>query len=62
MRMESWGGITGKDSGASLLEGLAAVGSLTLLVCTLLWSLEKDGLLLQGWNNSRVSGAVLASG
>lgn len=60
--MESWGGITGEDSGASLLEGLAAVGSLTVLVCTLPWSLEKGGLFLQGWDNSRVSGAVLASG
>ena len=59
--MESWSGITGKDSEGSLLEGLAAVGSLTVLVCTLLWSLEEDGLFLQGWNNSKVSGAVLAS-
>lgn len=60
--MESWDGITGKDSGASLLEGLAAVGPLTVLVCTLPWSLEEDGFFLQGRNNSRVSGAVLASG
>lgn len=55
-------GLLVKTRGGSLLEGLAAVGSLTVLVCTLPWSLEEDGLFLQGWNNSKVSGPVLASG
>ena len=44
--MESWSGTSGKGLGSSLLEGLAAVGSLTVVVCILPWSLWEDGLFL----------------
>lgn len=54
-------GLLVKIRGGSLLEGLCC-GVIDSAGLYFAGSLEEDGLFLQGWNNSQVSGAVLASG
>lgn len=61
MSTVSWSGTTGEGLGSSLLEGLAAMGSMTVVVHVLPGSLWEDGLFLQSRVNSRGLGAVLAS-